>query len=185
MKKNIFVILLSTTLLTSCFWWENKKGVNINMDSNPVWANLKIEERKVETEIKNWELKVWDSVSIKKGKASDFPKYFPIIGGWEIYQNSNVQKYAFIISSKSLVDIYNFYNSSFLWNSWKASEENQVDINDENLSSIYLVFTKQKTENIIEEVTININSNIPKIIKENLVLNWNFIEVTFKDLPIE
>lgn len=184
MKKSILTIsLLSLTfILFSCSSSDKNNSTlsgstsndNINVTIKPWNTPAPVfEDRKVETKVKNWELTIWENVNIKKWKASDFPSEFPIISWWEIYQNSNMQNYAFIIEeNKSLQDIYNYYKKELEKKWYTDKTVTKKDIKIEELSVINLEFIK-----LDEKIDITLNKNIPDILVETLKLKWNFIEI--------
>lgn len=179
MKKNFIIVLFTTLLLTSCFWWKEKLQIT------GMWkTNISNSERRpVETEVKNWELKVWKSVTIREGVSETFPSDFPIISWGKIYQNSNVQKYAFImVEWKTVYDISKYYDSKLKGLGWKAWEENNLWEKDSDF--IFLVYRKIKEDWVTEEVRVNIRIEIPEIIKNNLPVKGVFVEVMFNNLFI-
>ncbi len=176
--KKIIILIIASLILISCWSKENnnsnEKNVNqnnsndINLDNKP-----RIQETKVETKVKNWELTIWEKVLIKKWKAADFPADFPIIEWWEIYQNSNMQWYAFIIKKdKTINEIYTYYKKELV-NKW-YSDKSVFPKNKkmEDMKSLNLEFTKWN-----EKIIVNINNEVPKVLVENLWLKWNFIEI--------
>lgn len=197
--KKIIIVLLSILVLASCGSNKSELTSTSVVSNDTVKKNdsddLKIEvnstrpifeERKVETTVKNWELTIWKNTNIKKWRSSDFPSEFPIIKWWEIYQNSNMQKYAFVITKDTDLDnIYKYYNTELVKKGFKLKKpesESKIDWikntnNEESL--INLIFEKEVNNELMETYTISINWNIPKILKENLKLEGTFIEIYY------
>jgi len=139
-------------------------------------------------------LTIKNNSTIKKWKSSDFPEDFKIIKWWEIYQNSNMQKYAFIIADNQTIEtVSNYYKKELELTWWKLEMNKEVvNINNENQeteniqqTSDSLKFTKNIWEDQISELNIDINSDIPKILEENFNFKWIFIEIRFNDLFIQ
>lgn len=181
MKKLIITIII-TILLTSCgikketteTWTNDGQKVDIKTTSGkaPVF-----EEKKVETEVNNWELTIANQVKIKEGKSNDFPSDFPIISWGEIYQNSNMQKYAFIIEKdKTIQEIFNYYKEELVKKWYTDKTVLPKDLKLEDLNIINMTLENQK-----EKVTIFINKEVPEVLRDNLKLEWNFIEVQYMD----
>ncbi|MDD2871731.1 MAG: hypothetical protein PHS49_07125 [Candidatus Gracilibacteria bacterium] len=197
--KKIIIVLLSILVLASCGSNKSELTSTSVVSNDTVKKNdsddLKIEvnstrpifeERKVETTVKNGELTIGKNTNIKKGRSSDFPSEFPIIKGGEIYQNSNMQKYAFVITKDTDLDnIYKYYNTELVKKGFKLKKpesESKIDgikntNNEESL--INLIFEKEVNNELMETYTISINGNIPKILKENLKLEGTFIEIYY------
>jgi hypothetical protein len=141
--------------------------------------------------MKNEVLTIKNKLTIKEWRADDFPKDFNIIKGWKIYQNSNMQKYAFIIVKNQTIEtISDYYKKELKLNWWKLyinNEEENINnkiqkVEDIKKTSNSLKFIKNIWENQISELNLDINSDIPKILKENFNFEWKFIEIRFNDL---
>lgn len=212
--KTIIIVNLILFVLVGCSSNEDNIKINIQNDNqvnselniNPEWnikiesnwltkwSTIKFEERKVEVDMKNNELTIEWKTLIKEWKAEDFSKDFPIIKWWNIYQNSNMQKYAFIIvENNSIEKISDYYKTNLQLNWYNLvvnNNEEIIDIEaDENEDFIkttdFLKFTKNISEEQVEEIILNINTDIPKILKENFNFEWIFVEITFNDLFVE
>ena len=182
MKKIVSTISLLSLLfvLFSCSSSDKNDSTNsgvINSGSTTNNVTIKttnapipvFKERKVETKVENWKLTIWKDTTITKWKADDFPSDFPIINWWEIYKNSSMRNYAFIIEKdKSLQNIYIYYRKELekQWYTYK----NDKKIEKDNISN--LEFNKWD-----EKINITINKDIPEILVETLKLEWTFIEI--------
>ncbi len=169
------------------------KELQIEFDSNwvnvlpkwwKIWSdNKNIESPKIEIEFIDDTLSIWGDVTIKEWKAQDFPADFPIIPWWQIYNNSNMKEYWIIIVDKEITEIEKFYIKGLekLW--WKNNSDEELEENG-NLDSKFLVFIKEKENNIYKEVKIDISSIIPTVIKESFNVEWKFIEISFDEVFI-
>lgn len=195
--KKIIVITITSLILTGCFNKEEninpeiKNNINVESKWLTAWSNMVFEEKKVEVKMKNEVLTIKNKLTIKEWRADDFPKDFNIIKGWKIYQNSNMQKYAFIIVKNQTIEtISDYYKKELKLNWWKLyinNEEENINnkiqkVEDIKKTSNSLKFIKNIWENQISELNLDINSDIPKILKENFNFEWKFIEIRFNDL---
>lgn len=187
MKKILLIITISVFILT----WCNSKNMEDNISPITIsdTSTHKFQENKVDTSVKNWELIINNNVHISKWISDTFMKDFPIIEWWEIYKNSNVSKYAFIMSNKNIEEIYSFYKEKLELKWWKL-QTSDTKPNFDVSSQISMVFKKEKknsdennNEGIIdndyndEKIDISINKNVPEILMENLNLKGVFIEI--------
>ncbi|MFA5917320.1 MAG: hypothetical protein WC850_03760 [Candidatus Gracilibacteria bacterium] len=195
--KKIIVITITSLILTGCFNKEEninpeiKNNINVESKGLTAGSNMVFEEKKVEVKMKNEVLTIKNKLTIKEGRADDFPKDFNIIKGGKIYQNSNMQKYAFIIVKNQTIEtISDYYKKELKLNGWKLyinNEEENINnkiqkVEDIKKTSNSLKFIKNIGENQISELNLDINSDIPKILKENFNFEGKFIEIRFNDL---
>lgn len=189
MKKVILllVLLLSIILNTSCSE-ENEQQKDQLQNQNTeqsikigewqVWSTNTFQERKIDTKLEDGKLFIWNNVIISEWQSEYIDFNFPVIKWWKIYKNSNVKKYGFIISSKdtSIEYIKKYYQTEFkkLW--WIEEKSDNLDI---------LLFIKNKTNNLLEELIIKITPEIPKILKDNYNFEWNYIEFNLGNKVIE
>lgn len=202
MKKTSIIITLLMLILTSCSNKEDNSNkqdnnFNYNRESNVKvesiwltnWSTMKFEEKKVEVKVNNNELIIKWKTTIKEWRADDFPWDFKIISDWKIYQNSNMQKYAFIVvKNKSVEEIWEYYKKDLELNGWsleKSDELENLNTQEEEKTIDFLKFTKKVNDIKLEELTLKINSEIPNILKEGFNLEWNFVEILYKDIFIE
>ena len=196
----IFIFLLCITALSSCFNNANKgekeatkEDVNISID-NKVNEN---KETKFDSE-KNT-LTIWDKVEIKNWIENSFPKDIKIYKDNKTYVNSNVPNYIFFISDKNdkVSTISTFYKNLFkkLWYKDLSKIQEKQDLESyQNLEFIlenpkYKEF-KPEDLNIpnhiisnepkyLQKILIKINNTVPDNIKENMWLDWFFVEIYY------
>jgi hypothetical protein len=106
-----------------------------------------------------------------------------------------MKEYGFIIiNNKDISEIVSFYTKELKTKWWiintESQEKDNLDIepqenNIKELESASLTFTKEKENNILKEVNIDIKNSVPTIIKDNLKIDWKFIEISFKNILIE
>lgn len=181
--KKILLFILFTFLISSCFWSDDKDyDENTNNSGSLDVSVSKVPEFKktdVKTNLDNWVLSVWENVKISEWRSEDFPQDIWVIEWWKIYKNSNIKWYAFVVVDwKTIKDIYNYYvnNLTKLW--WGIDVENSDEqevilqsLKDENNFDINLSFLKDN-----KSLDLKISNIIPEVLKNNLKLDWKFVE---------
>ena len=198
--KKITILITLVFFLNSCFFNKEEKELsdkNTKTETLEV-SNIKVpvfKEKKVEIKVEDWKLQIWTNVIIKEWRSEFFPKEISVIDWGTIYQNSNVPEYSFVIvKNKELKEIREYYKNEMIKLWWKEILPNIPQVSKEEASKNKLKKNLQKKEYIflwdlnLENKTLNkklnirISDFIPEIIKENLKLEWNFVEFNFSDI---
>ena len=198
--KKITILITLVFFLNSCFFNKEEKELsdkNTKTETLEV-SNIKVpvfKEKKVEINVEDWKLQIWTNVIIKEWRSEFFPKEISVIDWGTIYQNSNVPEYSFVIvKNKELKEIREYYKNEMIKLWWKEILPNIPQVSKEEASKNKLKKNLQKKEDIflwdlnLENKTLNkklnirISDFIPEIIKENLKLEWNFVEFNFSDI---
>ncbi len=178
----LFIILLCSTMLFSCFKKENTNN-NIDLSIN----NTKNENKKPNFDSKTNTLNIWEKVKIKNWIDKLFPTDIKIYKDNKTYVNSNVPNYVFFISDKTdkLSTIADFYKEHFkkLWYK-DLSIIKKEDLESSQRLEFILENPKYKEfkpedlnlpnpiisnePKYLQRILININSTVPDNIKENM-----------------
>lgn len=198
-----FILVLTITILTSC----NKKDTNVETNNNDlggvatVNTNNSNKDKKTIYDAENKVLNVWNNVKIKAWINESFPKYIKIYKDNTTHINSNVPNYIFFIADKDdkLSNIVNFYKELFkkLWYK-DLSKINKEEVeSSQNLEFVlenpkYKEVTEEDLKNpsflipnerkYLQKILIQINKEVPEIIKNNMGLDGFFVEIYYNQI---
>lgn len=200
----VFLLILTITMLTSC----NKKDTKVETNNNDlgggavtVDSNNSNKDKKSVYDAKNKVLNVWNNVKIKAWINESFPKYIKIYKDNTTHINSNVPNYIFFVADKDdkLSNIANFYKELFkkLWYK-DLSKINKEELeSSQNLEFVlenpkYKEVTEEDLKNpsflipnerkYLQKVLIQINKEVPEIIKNNMGLDGFFVEIYYNQI---
>lgn len=171
MKKYIY-LLISALFLISC--GNNTADITIDLSQSggtTAWVPL----------VKKDSAILEKGIKIQKGLPENFPKFLKIYDNEKTYENSNVENYLYFVvdsqvENKEILDSFVSQLEKNNYINILEQEDPSYISYEENPSEDAEVFIEPK------KININIQDTTPTLIRNNMGLEWKFIEIYYNQL---